>query len=111
MNKETSIVVAIILAIIIGCAVYAFASPTSSVSYTPTASSAALVYTDQYMDVYENTTTFDVIVETVDGNASSIAYNTEDYTQIVRVSKTLANHNYLANLQLDHYYGTQFYNY
>ena len=110
MKKKLLAVLVIAVLLTAGVAVYA--SVTSSISYTPTASSATLIYTDSNVDVVLVTTTYDIVTETVDeyGNPSSSIYQ-EEKEMIERFSKTLAGHNYLAGLGYDHYYAGTFYQY
>lgn len=116
MKKNIAIVVGglLLIALIVGAFVYTNkvdATEESSISYTPTTSSATLVYTDEYVDVYTVTTTIEIVTTTTTEGASSTSYYTEDETKTVRVSKTYDSHIYLDYNGIEHYYDGQHYTY
>jgi len=59
-------------------------SPTSSISYTPIASSSRLLHKDDLWEIQFITTTYEVIRQTVQGHTSSISVEYIDKYQVIK---------------------------
>ena len=105
-------ILSIALGLVMAVTSIALATVSSSVTYEPVSISTTLTYQDENVDVYTHTTTFEVVVQTDENNnTSSTSVEYSDFTETIRVSKTLAGHNYLSSQGTPHYYQGQRYNY